>query len=345
MPVDNNKKGSPFFWYDFRVNGKRYRGSTKMTNRGAALKVEAALILKLSNGGTRTKAPFLRELAPRFLEQVEQSRLDDDTKVYYRNGWRILQSQDIACMRIDSITQSTAGTVKAKGSGANVNCALRTLRRILSLAEEWNLLARRPKISLADEIKRERLIRPDEEIKFLAKANPTMRGVFLLMMDTGARPSEVAALEWKYVDFGNGTIFVASGKTPKARRFLAMTSRVREMLIARASLSNTWVFPSPRSEGHIKAKSISVMGSAIKKELGLPADVVLYCARHTFATDYQSGSGDLAKTSRTLGHAAISTTQRYLHPDTSNQASIMDARNAAREVEGHNFGHSKVAVQ
>lgn len=345
MPVDNNHPGSPFYWYDFRYGGRRYRGSTKMKNRGAALQVEAALILKLSNGGNNRKAPILRDLAPRFLEHIDKSRLDDDTKVYYRNGWRILQSQDIACMRIDSITPSTASTVTAKGSGSNVNCALRTLRRMLSLAEEWHLLARRPKISLADEVKRERLIRPEEEIRFLAKAGPTMRDVFILMMDTGARPAEVAALGWEGVDFVKGSIFVKSGKTPKARRFLAMTSRVREMLIARAALSNTWLFPSPRSNGHIKAKSISVMASALKRELGLPADLVLYCARHTFATDYQSGSGDLAKTSRTLGHAAISTTQRYLHPDTSNQASIMDARNAAREVEGHNFGHSTETVQ
>jgi integrase len=341
MPVDNNKSGSPFFWYDFRCNGKRYRGSTKMKNRGAALKVEAALILKLSNGGTHHKAPTLRELSTRFLEHVDRSRLDDDTKTYYKNGWRILKDQDIACMRIDTITASTSGTVKAKGSGSNVNCALRTLRRMLSLAEEWQLIGRRPKIALADEVKRERLISPDEEILFLAKANPTMRDVFMLMMDTGARPSEAAALGWDCIDFVKGTIFVKSGKTQKARRHLPMTSRVRDMLIARASLSNTWLFPSPRSNGHIKAKSISVMASALKKDLGLPADLVLYSARHTFATDYQSGSGDLAKTSRTLGHAAISTTQRYLHPDTSNQASIMDARNTER----HNIGHSKYAVQ
>lgn len=331
MSVDNNKKGSPYYWYDFHFRGERYRGSTKQTKLGAARQVESALILKLSSGESMCqKSPDLREFAPRFLSHVEKSRLDDDTKVYYKNGWRILQGQDIAGMRLDRITASAAATVTAKGSGSNVNCALRTLRRMLSLAEEWGVLGKRPRIPLANETKRERLMSPEEEFLFLSKANLTLHDVLILMMDTGARPSEAAALGWDCVDFIKGEIFVKTGKTPKARRKLGMTARVREMLIARASLSNEWLFPSPKG-GHIKGKSISVMASALKRELGFPADLVLYCARHTFATDYQSGSGDLAKTSRALGHAAISTTQRYLHADTSNQASIMDARNEQRQ--------------
>lgn len=330
MSVDNNKKGSPFFWYDFHYKGERYRRSTKQKTKGAARQVEAGVLQKLMAGEKiGQKSPMLREFSGQFLSHIGKSRLDDDTKVYYKNGWRILESQDIAQMRLDKITASTAATVVAKGSGSNVNCALRTLRRMLSLAEEWGVLGRKPRITLADEIKRERLVSPEEEFLFLSRANRTLHDVLILMMDTGARPSEAVALSWECVDFIKGSIFVKTGKTPKARRHLPMTARVREMLIARAKLSNEWIFPSRK--GHIKAKSISVMASALKKELGLPADFVLYCARHTFATDYQSGSGDLAKTSRALGHAAISTTQRYLHADTSNQASIMDARNEQRQ--------------
>lgn len=343
MPVDNNKKGSPYFWYDFHFQGKRYRGSTKQTTRGAARQVETALLLKLSSGGSICqKSPDLCEFAPRFLEHVEKSRLDDDTKTYYKNGWRILKDQDIARMRIDGITTSSGSTIKANGGGSNINCALRTLRRMLCLAEEWGVLNKRPRIALVEEVERARVIRPNEEILFLAKANATMRDVFILMIDMGMRPVEVASLDWGGVDFVSGSTFIKKGKTPKSRRKLWMTDRVRTMLIARASNGSDWVFPSKRFKGqHIKAKSISVMGSKIKRDLGFPDDLVLYCARHTFATDYTEATGNLSKTQKALGHAAIKTTGRYVHDTNSKMGEVMDARNEER----HNLSHSEYAVQ
>lgn len=43
-------------------------------------------------------------------------------------------------MRLDCITTSVADTLKLHGTGSNQNCALRTLRRILSLAQEFVII-------------------------------------------------------------------------------------------------------------------------------------------------------------------------------------------------------------
>jgi hypothetical protein len=63
------KKDSKLYWYDFKVRGKRYRGSTKETNIKRAEKVAA---LKLSqaiegNDPLDRKAPTLQQFSTRFL--------------------------------------------------------------------------------------------------------------------------------------------------------------------------------------------------------------------------------------------------------------------------------------
>jgi hypothetical protein len=70
------KKDSKFYWYDFKVRGKRYRGSTKETNIKGAEKVAA---LKLSqaidgNDPLDRKAPTLQQFSTRFLNLLIKSQ-------------------------------------------------------------------------------------------------------------------------------------------------------------------------------------------------------------------------------------------------------------------------------
>jgi len=64
----------------------------------------------------------------KFLPFVTASSLDPDTKRYYATGWRLLEGSPAADWRLDQVTRSRADTLQFAGSGANQNCALRTLR-------------------------------------------------------------------------------------------------------------------------------------------------------------------------------------------------------------------------
>jgi integrase len=123
------KKDSRFYWYDFKVRGKRYRGSTKETNKKRAGRI-AALRFSQAIEGTGLldrKAPSLHELSTRFRIWVESAGLASKTRKYYANGWRLLSSTSIVGMRLDHITKDHVEVLRFGGSAANLNCALRTL--------------------------------------------------------------------------------------------------------------------------------------------------------------------------------------------------------------------------
>ena len=97
----------------------------------------------------------LRQFAEaRFLPFVKASTLAEKSKLYYQWGWKTLQKKPVADMRIDTITTSVADTLVLLGTGSNQNCALRTLRRMLSLAHEYGILQAAPRIKLRKENQR-----------------------------------------------------------------------------------------------------------------------------------------------------------------------------------------------
>jgi len=85
------KPKSKFYWYDFTVRGCRYRGSTQETKSVRALQVGS---LKLASVIENTdplpsKPSILREFSERFLDWVDNSRLEEKTRKFYCNGWRL----------------------------------------------------------------------------------------------------------------------------------------------------------------------------------------------------------------------------------------------------------------
>jgi hypothetical protein len=123
------KAKSKFYWYDFTVRGCRYRGSTQETKSVRALKVASLKLASvIENTDPLPANPMaLRELSKRFLAWVDGSRLEEKTKKFYRNGWRLLKATTVAQTRVDQITTDGAEQLTFPGSAANANCALRTL--------------------------------------------------------------------------------------------------------------------------------------------------------------------------------------------------------------------------
>src|SRR5262249_33367553 len=140
------------------------------------------------------KVPSLSDFSKKFLEWVREARRAAKTKVYYRSGWRLLRGTNLSRMRIDQISAEAADKIAFPGSAANANCALRTLRRMLHIAEEMKLIRKSPKLKLLIEFERELRLDEESEKKLLAAASQCgwrrrslqlFADIVKLMRDTG----------------------------------------------------------------------------------------------------------------------------------------------------------------
>ncbi|MGH9544349.1 MAG: hypothetical protein ACRD23_03955 [Terriglobales bacterium] len=147
------KAKSRFYWFDFTVRGQRYRGSTGETKAVRATKVASMKPAQAVEHGDlfSTRSMVVVEFSERFLTWLGETKVEEKTRKYYRNGCRLLKTTPVFSMRLTEISTEAAEKVNFPGSAGNANCALRTLRRMLHKAEEWKLIARTPKIKLLKE--------------------------------------------------------------------------------------------------------------------------------------------------------------------------------------------------
>src|SRR5262249_16389720 len=96
--------------------------------------------------------------------------------------------------------------------------------------------------------------------------------------------------------------------------------------------SSGWVFPSDKTnEGH--RKTIAKQFEQARRLAGLPAEVVLYCARHSFGTLAMSETGDPKAVMDVMGHQDFKTTMGYLHPGMDRIRDAVNARNDRNSAE------------
>jgi integrase len=97
------------------------------------------------------------------------------------------------------------------------NNSPRVLRCILNLAVEWDVLGTAPRIeTLPGERRRERVISPEEEARYLAAPPVPLASIASVLADTGMRPEECFRLRWDdvtWVNGRNGVLLVTRGKT------------------------------------------------------------------------------------------------------------------------------------
>jgi integrase len=220
---------------------------------------------------------------------------------------------------------------------------------MLSYARERKILRYVPEIELYEEEGREQLIEPWVEDLLLASASDWMRAALILGLDTGMRPGEIARLRWENFNWTEGTILVERGKSRRARRTVALTDRAKAELKARmAKIEGEWVFPSDGGKsgrvskaGHILSGSFDKAFTALKDKINaeqrkhrqplIPAKVVFYCTRHTFATMFLVNGGDVGTLMYRMGHASLMTTQKYLHLAAACKgAEVMNKHNKAK---------------
>ncbi|HXZ12521.1 MAG TPA: tyrosine-type recombinase/integrase [Candidatus Sulfotelmatobacter sp.] len=363
MIYKRGKKG--IYWYRFMWQGRLVRESTRQDNDKVARQMESAHRTALAKGevGIREPkaVPTLKVFCEKRIEPWARSTFEGTCRknwTWYHTGIRALTGyKSLADAPLNEINGELASEFAAHRlregmQVATANNSLRVLRRILNLAAEWGALDSVPKIKvLPGERRRERVILPEEEARYLAAAPEPLASIATVLADTGMRPEECFRLRWEHVTWlngRNGALLVTHGKTSAARRVIPMTPRVRAVLESRwnaaAKPEEGSVWPAGTRSGHVEPSSLRKRHAKAFKAIAEEADkrgerpvrpFVLYSLRHTFLTRLGQSGCDVWTLARIAGHSSIGISARYVHPS---EDAVLEA---ISRLGGHKIGHNE----
>lgn len=119
----------------------------------------------------------------------------------------------------------------------------------------------------------------------------------------------------RYVPMGDAAAAAIRGYLPLRARKLAAAGRKSEALLINARL---------KGSGRLTTRSVGRMVKSLAVRHGLAADVHPHTLRHAFGTHMLEEGADLRAIQEILGHARLSTTQRYTHLTSGQVAAVYD---------------------
>jgi integrase/recombinase XerC len=152
--------------------------------------------------------------------------------------------------------------------------------------------------------------------------------VLALLYGCGLRIAEALGLPRRAAPIGDA--LVVTGKGGK-QRLVPVLPAVRQAvdryaaLLPFAAAPDEPLFRGVRG-GALSPRIVQLNVARLRGALGLPPTATPHALRHSFATHLLAGGGDLRTIQELLGHASLSTTQRYTEIDTTQ---MMAAYNAA----------------
>jgi integrase len=307
---------------------------------------------------TPALVPTFAEFAERYLALQDPTRSDLRNKV---RNLRLHLLPELAHLRLDAITSMAIDRLRAKmrvptdevassrrsagrkeapvcarrkggrKSPRTINNVLTTLRSMLHLALDYQLIERVPRIRMEKAELPDPVFLEEEEIDRLVAAVPVEWRLFVLTaVRTGLRRGELMGLRWddlrleverpslrvqrsvRQEERGKlGEKPPKGGKprsVPLTRDLAAALHTARPTTVHRTSL----VFPGPL-QGYLDHQRIWKMLVQAGKDAGLDKHVHPHLLRHTFASLCYKRGIPPQVVQLWLGHAHITTTERYAH--------------------------------
>jgi integrase len=334
------KRGNSRFWYvQFQLEHQTFVRSTKTTDRRVAeqvaLKIRAEAHAELVLG--KKKALSLDAALRRYIDG-KAGTSNHRNLVSLR---RIILQAIAGSTPISRITESALEDFRRRRTAEG--CAPQTIKHGLNCLLGALRMARKSGFDVSDvagpQIKllhgRLRYLSIDEERRLLAELDPQREGkglasydlrspaqrqvmqdnfdLVVLLLDTGARYSEIANIRWNSIDLIRRSIRLWR---PKVRNesVLLMTDRVFEVLSRRSKTrASEFVFCS-KSGGPRGYSPIAIKKAMCRAEL---SDCTVHTLRHTHATRLIQNGLSLYEVQAMLGHTDIRTTMRYAHLEYS----------------------------
>ena len=285
-------------------------------------------LVKVERGGYRRPAPtsFKSYAETWFAEGETRRRWKPGTVAQYRSVKKRLVDKfgpmPLTAIRPRNVAEYVAETSKTHGA-ATVARDLAVIHAIFKSAYREELVDRNP----AEGAERPKtppfrpVILEPQEVARVARAftNELARVVFLTLVLTGLRRSELQRLRWRDVDLVGNVLRVRDSKSEDGIRSVALPASLAEALWQHRRRSNfqgddELVFCHQERGGVYRAEAFSDALRAALTAAGVEKVLrPFHDLRHTAITnDAAAGSSPIAVMTK-AGHANMSTTKRYLH--------------------------------
>ena len=151
---------------------------------------------------------------------------------------------------------------------------------------------------------------------------PHVVAIVRLLMLTGCRFSEIAALEWDWIR-GKRIHLPDSKSGPRTVVWLSSAARAVAVIDAIPRYSNDCPYLFPSRPPTQPIDNIVFHWDRIRTEAGLP-ELRLHDLRHSWASVAAMNGVDMVTIAKLLGHALVETTERYVHLSDRSVADAAD---------------------
>ena len=152
--------------------------------------------------------------------------------------------------------------------------------------------------------------------------------ILTLLYGAGLRVGEALSLTRAEAPASGQEVLVVTGKGAKQRAVPLLPVVVEAIGDYLAScpydLDPTGPLFVGARGGALGARGVQARMAELRGLLGLPETATPHALRHSFATHLLAGGGDLRAIQELLGHASLSTTQRYTEVDVAGLMSVYD---------------------
>lgn len=310
---------SPYWWYSFTVNGKRFRGNTQRPlkdKKGAKefLSNEYSKRLNMAQLGYKPEITMSDAFDLTIDETEGQTQ-----RIYKSQRVKLLKlfSPD---MLLSDFTQVDLDRLMSKRKaekvqGNTLRCEIKFLRRAfrrvrhthnVNLDLDWPRIKGFTKTRYLSQAEEDAVL-----ARLLAGETVTDRKAYdlaVVLLDTGMRLMEAVELEWGDINLTNGVIEVYRLKT-KVLSMVPISNRVHAIL----SRKTNQPFPFEKMEWAIKhlRKIIGEECNTSKRVIDQRGKATVHSLRDTYATRLLQRGMSLHKLSKLLGHSTITQTAKY----------------------------------
>jgi integrase len=298
-----------------------------VTRKQAEAELRERLVRVERKGYRRPKALTFGEYADTWLEESKGRRdWKPATVLVFTNALKHLKD-DLGASRLDSIRpRDVAGYVREAletFSAKTVHLHLNVMHDVYksAIAEELvdaNPVAgvERPKIPR----KRWRILEP-REVPRVSKAFTDVRArrVFLTLVLTGLRRSELVGLRWRHVNLVEGTLRVEESKSEEGERLIALPRSLVDELVAQYAATSyraddDFVFCHPDRGSKLDGDWYRGEFQDALAAAGVEGHVrTFHDMRHTALTNLAATGASPIAVMATAGHRSMQTTKGYLH--------------------------------